>query len=345
MAPEQATGGVVDARSDVYSVGLLLYECLTGARAIEADSLYQLIKLQVEQTPTLPSVLRPELPGALEAVVMRALAKDPDERFATADDFRRALARESTGVVVTPPPPSPGAVIEGADAMQLALDATLSATPLPAPSTLEGVSPAAMARRPERRQFGFIALTLLVMVAGGVVVARLLDRGGVDAGDATAASSRAPSAPTIHAQPGSRGPFEVVAELPNVMRMAATRVTDPQLVMITALPISANGLLDPTAEGASFSYILRAADGSGCVSIGGGGGTVVALDLPPSVCNEMKSVRDPICTVPQILHKSGLVLGERDQATLIYGGPSGPVWAVLIPGASSAPNVADDCGS
>ncbi len=108
MAPEQAAGGRVDHRTDLYALGLVLYEALTGQRAFEGDNLYTLIKQQVE---TMPAPLRshvPDLPEALDQVLQQALAKQPEGRFADAAAFRAALV-DATGVAdsVVPPPPAP----------------------------------------------------------------------------------------------------------------------------------------------------------------------------------------------------------------------------------------------
>ncbi len=91
MAPEQAAGGRVDHRTDLYALGLVLYEALTGRRAFEGDSLYTIIKQQVECMPQPLRSLVSDLPEALDQALLRALAKQPDDRFADAASFRAAL--------------------------------------------------------------------------------------------------------------------------------------------------------------------------------------------------------------------------------------------------------------
>lgn len=91
MSPEQIQGRETDARSDLYSVGAVLYEMLTGHIPFERGSDYDLIRSHVEEIPRPPSDLAPQLPQALEAAVMRALTKSPQDRFASAAAFRATL--------------------------------------------------------------------------------------------------------------------------------------------------------------------------------------------------------------------------------------------------------------
>jgi serine/threonine protein kinase len=91
MSPEQAMGGPIDGRSDIFSLGTLLYEMLTGVRPFTGASPDELLRLIVEQTPVSPERRNPFLPGPLVDVVMKALAKDPNQRFQTAAAFLIAL--------------------------------------------------------------------------------------------------------------------------------------------------------------------------------------------------------------------------------------------------------------
>jgi serine/threonine-protein kinase len=96
MAPEQIRGEEADVRSDVYSLGLLLYLLLTGKAPFSAKSDYELCRMHLEEAPPPPRTLAGDIPDAIERAVLRALAKAPEERFASVRDLRAAL---STGFV------------------------------------------------------------------------------------------------------------------------------------------------------------------------------------------------------------------------------------------------------
>jgi eukaryotic-like serine/threonine-protein kinase len=91
LSPEQAQGKETTPRSDIYSIGVILYEALTGRVPFQGDSAVAVALKQVTETPRRPSAINPEVPPALDAVVMRALAKDSEARFKDADAFLKAL--------------------------------------------------------------------------------------------------------------------------------------------------------------------------------------------------------------------------------------------------------------
>ncbi|GAA4698541.1 hypothetical protein GCM10023215_41170 [Pseudonocardia yuanmonensis] len=100
MAPERFEGGKPDARSDIYALGCVLAECLTSRRPFDATSLPSLMRAHFASQPALPSVARPGLSPALDGVVLRALAKQPEDRFPTARD----LAAAAHQALYAPPP-------------------------------------------------------------------------------------------------------------------------------------------------------------------------------------------------------------------------------------------------
>ena len=97
LSPEQARGAPVDPRSDLYSLGIVIYEMLTGKVPFTGDAPVEIAMKHLSTMPEPPSKLRPEVPHDLDAVVMRALAKDPDERYASAEEMDADLARVARG--------------------------------------------------------------------------------------------------------------------------------------------------------------------------------------------------------------------------------------------------------
>ncbi|MFH8367881.1 protein kinase [Streptomyces sp. NPDC018031] len=113
LSPEQALGRGVDARSDLYSVGIMLFELLTGRLPFDADSPLAIAYAHVQEEPVAPSTINQAVPPAVDALVARALKKNPNERFPTAEAMRDECARVSrtgqTGaspIIITGGPPA-----------------------------------------------------------------------------------------------------------------------------------------------------------------------------------------------------------------------------------------------
>jgi eukaryotic-like serine/threonine-protein kinase len=132
MSPEQVGGSKATSRSDLYSVGVTLYELLTGELPIKGENNYEVMMGHINQVPIPPHHIAPLVPTPVSDAVMRALAKDPMQRFATADDFLHSLkltpATSQEGDTYAAPLPT------------MAAPATSGRTPMPPPAVPAAVS-------------------------------------------------------------------------------------------------------------------------------------------------------------------------------------------------------------
>ena len=176
LSPEQARGGEVDPRSDLYSLGIVLYELLTGKTPFEGDTPVEIAMKHLSNAPQPPSKLRPDIPRELDMVVLRALAKSPDDRYQSADEMEADLERVARGASVSATTadtatqvlsrPAAAAVAASATA------ATMIATP---PSTAAaGVPPTVVEEEEEYDEEGGERPLWPWLVAAGFVIAAII---------------------------------------------------------------------------------------------------------------------------------------------------------------------------
>jgi eukaryotic-like serine/threonine-protein kinase len=195
MSPEQVRGEVVDYRSDLYSVGVSLYEMVTGQRPFQSDSDVAIMAAHLQQTPKPPIELRPDLPKPLSDIIMTAMTKNPAERFPSAAAFRVALKAADISAVVagTVPQEVPTAPMRPAEdtlSSSYCFSAApveaspVASTPTPTPTTPAPTTPQAQPlpsvlelSPPQRRHRGLYMglgalIVVAVLVAAGLYVPR-----------------------------------------------------------------------------------------------------------------------------------------------------------------------------
>src|SRR6187200_2306422 len=174
LSPEQARGAPVDQTSDLYSVGVVLYEMLTGQVPFTGDTPLEIAMKHLSEVPKPPSELRPEVPHDLDSVVLRALAKEPSERYQGADEMDADLARVLEGLPVDPETETAAtAVLSGSGVLATAPTSVLTKPTVAAPRTVPpGAGPPAgyygYEGPPRRRRpiWPWVLSILLLLAAG-----------------------------------------------------------------------------------------------------------------------------------------------------------------------------------
>jgi hypothetical protein len=224
MSPEQVRGSGVDARSDLYSVGVSLYELSAGRKPFQADTTFDILNQQLNTAPQPPIECNPNLPPALNDIILTALAKDPMQRFQSADAFRNALQSVKTSL--------------GAAGVRTQTAAPAGSQPNAGPAFAPGMqaAPGVQASKGNRglwMAIGAVAL-LCVLSAAALVLPRYFH-----ARAATAAASPAVKAEAVHALQQTTAPA-------NNIPPAREEQTQSERQAQQAPPISAAG--EPVAS-------------------------------------------------------------------------------------------------
>ena len=167
LSPEQARGEVVDARSDLYSAGCLLYELLTGRPPFQGENAVSVAYQHVSEMPVSPSQVDPAVPPGLDALVLKSLAKNPQDRYQTANEFKADVDRALQGLPVTGTIPSIRATVP-ADSSST----TASLAPVGAAAATSSAS--------KRSPWAWLGVTVLVLAvaASALFIGRSLFSGG-----------------------------------------------------------------------------------------------------------------------------------------------------------------------
>jgi ribosomal protein S11 len=236
MSPEQITGQPVDARSDIYSIGVSLYEMVTGQRPFKGVSDFELMAAHVNQPPRPAIEIQPWLPTRLNEILMQSIAKSPDNRFQSAQAMRDALrtvyggnslpdtqaGRAATMIELrseTIIEARPATMVRNAEASGRGMT-QVSGTPVYSPSVALAVRPSALVRH---RKLLVGCGSVLALAAVGVPVYMARENPGNSADSnkpavvapVSAPAAKAPAVVPLHASP--KAPHAVVAHAPAAM--------------------------------------------------------------------------------------------------------------------------------
>ncbi len=320
MSPEQVQGTGLDARSDLYSLGVSLYEMVTGSRPFKGQSDYDLMVAQLQKAPLPPIEIQPELPKALNDIIMISLEKNPARRFQSAEAFRVALQSVKGGLPSLPFSPaqaavpsvagqtatltaafSPSAVLGAPPSQPAAMHVQPATPPLaPAPPAQPRVVPPPTPSRDYRGLYMILGalVAIVVIVLGALQLPRLFKTKAGGAGQATeqtaptATSSSSPLPQPANASANQQEPPPPVSEpappSPTAAAQGGTAVSQPSEPS-EALQGSGAPMTPTPPAGASEKLVARSSRGqraaqNGQVNLAGGhtGQAPEEAAVPPS---------------------------------------------------------------
>ncbi len=293
MSPEQVKGEATDGRSDLYSVGVSLYEFVTGQRPFTASSDYSIMAAHVKEAPKPPVELHPGLPATLNEIILMAIAKDPAQRFQTAEAFRNALSSVPVTTVST-------ATLEA-----ITVDSMQSLPNLPTPSVATPVRPvsapvATLKTRRRRRTptpipppsagsghrglymtLGAL-IVLAVLVVAGIYVPRI-SKTNAKAPDASSMPQTADTSAPSTAQPSEPAPSAAAPDAASsAMGAMSSDSTPPAASPATSAPPvdNSSAMQPPPAPGAPSA--MKSDMGAAAKSGHARAKKLVAQNNPPS---------------------------------------------------------------
>jgi len=346
MSPEQAASQPVDHRSDLYSAGVMLYEALTGARPFQATSLFELLRKHVQESPPPPRAMRPDLPPAVDAIVMRALEKDPARRFQSAAEFRAALdsiagspsfaAAAAPAAFAQLPGPPPNAD----RALSHALPATVSGVTAPVFAGAE-----VSAARPGRSSGVWWKLGLAVVALMALLA--VIGIGGVYALARVMGSDLTPQPRYHRAEEAYLRKFDPVAFAPKALSIARQHHADAELTNIHVTGASIDGTVDLVGGSEATAILMflspRAGQGNCVVTVLANGDGVTSM-ISSVGGRARPRIPLPVCGFAKVMEKAraqGIDGAGPISATYTFASPGGFQW-FLGQGDKSA-HVVDDC--
>ncbi|HVT97173.1 MAG TPA: protein kinase [Acidobacteriaceae bacterium] len=251
MSPEQVRGGTVDARSDLYSFGVTLYELVTGNRPFQADTSFTVLNAQLNETPKPPIEVNPSLPPALNSIILCAMAKEPTDRFQSADAFRNAIkATQDALQFPTTATPQPQGAFQASPQPQQQPFRPQSQPNQPqggfAPVAVPPIpQPASKNRRTLWMALGAVAALIAIAAAATLLPRMLATHAGQRA--ETASANVSDAQPQSAATTSSSTPTPAATATPTPSPQDATPAPPPDVTQ----PAAASPTPSPSAEAAT----------------------------------------------------------------------------------------------
>jgi predicted Ser/Thr protein kinase len=274
MAPEQVLSRPVDARTDIYSLGVSLYELLSGRVPFRTDSEYEVLTAHVQRQPELPTVHYPHIPATCVNAVMRALEKDPEKRHASTEDFSTALDHcepdeQATSTSVAAPVEARPGPAKPAEWAPTVVSTTVLSEARPDARTVLEQAP------PKRRSPAapIVAAALVVLIAA-VCAVFFLGRRGREGGEGTHAAGGGSTAAVQPVSGGSDEERRSQAEQEQAAQELQKQLADEQTAQS-----GAHGVARAAAVGAAAGANPGAGSSGGGSS---GGGSIPRTQVSPA---------------------------------------------------------------